>query len=569
MQPGLLIGDVGIGWVRMSADLGPGPGPGPGSGSTFAGAVCGAAAGTVALSVAQVGGALVAGALPPLQVLGDFVIRVTPVSITEALIRQVGRSDKTVLLLCLLAVAAAAAALVGIGFVRGHVRSAMFGIAALAVLPVAATRGEASVSTFRELLVLLPAAALGAVVLKLLGRPLLRPGPGAPEARPGAAAVAGQASGARPAHRARQQAADHSAARKVARGVERRQLLRASVVLTASAAAGAVVVRRLTQPSATLVRRLSGALPRPRTTLAPLADEFAGLGASPLVTPTASFYRIDTSLSPPRVDPDSWTLTVSRDGRQLRSYGYDDLLSKSTSEADITIGCVSNEVGGDLIGTARWQGVLLADLLAEAGVTTAGRVTGISVDGFVASFAADAAFDGRPAMVAVGMNGHPLPVEHGFPARLVVPGLYGYTSATKWLQTIDVSDKTALPGFWAARGWTPTVTVHVMSRIDVPRNGQSVRAGKVQLAGVAWAPVAGVGSVDIQVGAGPWMPARLSTAVSGVLWRQWVLNWSATPGVHIIRVRATDARHNAQDTTRRPVYPSGATGLHEIRVTVT
>ena len=553
----------------MSTDLDLDPGPAPGPGRSLAGALCGVAAGTVALSVAQVGGALVGGALPPIQVLGDFVIRVTPVSITEALIRQVGRSDKTVLLLCLLTVAAVAAALVGIGFVRGRVRSAMFGIAALAVLPVAATSGEASVSTFRELLVLLPAAALGAVVLKLLGRPLLRPGPGAPEVRPGAATAAGQGSGARQAHRARQEAADHSAALNVARGVQRRQLLRASVVLAASAAAGAVAVRRLTQPSATLMRRLSGALPRPRTTLAPLADEFAGLGASPLVTPTASFYRIDTSLSPPRVDPDSWTLTVSRDGRQLRSYGYDDLLSRATSEADITIGCVSNEVGGDLIGTARWQGVLLADLLAEAGVTSAGRVSGISVDGFVASFAADAAFDGRPAMVAIGMNGHPLPVEHGFPARLVVPGLYGYTSATKWLQTIDVSDKTGLPGFWAARGWTPTVTVHVTSRIDAPRNGQSVRAGKVQLAGVAWAPVAGVGSVDIQVGAGPWMPARLSTAVSGVLWRQWVLNWSATPGVHIIRVRATDAQHNAQDTTRRPVYPSGATGLHQVRVTVT
>ena len=213
------------------------------------------------------------------------------------------------------------------------------------------------------------------------------------------------------------------------------------------------------------MRALAAALPRPSRPLPALTDELASAGASPLVTPTATFYRIDTSLSPPRVDPDSWQLAVSRDGTLLRSYNYQQLLDRSLTEADITIGCVSNEVGGDLIGTARWQGVLLAHLLGEAGISSAGRVTGISVDGFVASFAAGAAFDGRPAMVAVGMNGRPLPVRHGFPARIVVPGLYGYTSAVKWLRAIDVSDSTDLPGFWADRGWTPTVTVHITSPV--------------------------------------------------------------------------------------------------------
>jgi DMSO/TMAO reductase YedYZ molybdopterin-dependent catalytic subunit len=550
-RAGLDVPDVGDGWER-----------------TLAGALCGAAAGTVALSAAQVGGALVGGALPPVQVLGDFVIRVTPVSVTEALIRQVGRSDKTVLLVCLLLVAAVAAGLVGIVFVRGRVRTAMFGIAGLAVLPVGATRGETSVSTVREFLVLLPAAALGAAVLWVLGRPLLHAPNGAQEAVQDGSSGVLQGSRSRQARRVRQEAAEQAAALNQAKGVQRRQLLRATGVLAASAIAGTVAVRRLTEPSAALMRRLAATLPRPRAKLAPLTDEFASVGASTLVTPNASFYRIDTSLSPPRVNPDSWTLNVSRDGRRLRTYGYDELLSRATSEADITIGCVSNELGGDLIGTARWQGVLLADLLADAGITTAGRVSGVSVDGFVASFAAGAAFDGRPAMVAVGMNGHPLPVKHGFPARLVVPGLYGYTSATKWLQTIDVSDSTDLPGFWADRGWTPTVTVHITSRIDTPRNGRSVRPGTVQLAGIAWAPVAGIGTVDIQVDNGPWMPARLSAAVTGTLWRQWALNWMATPGTHVIRVRATDAQGRAQDTTRRPVYPSGATGLHEVIVTV-
>ena len=298
-------------------------------------------------------------------------------------------------------------------------------------------------------------------------------------------------------------------------------------------------------------------------------DEFATFGASPLVTPTSALYRIDTALSPPQVDPESWLLTLSRDGKQLATYTYEQLLSRSTSQADITIGCVSNEVGGDLVGTARWQGVLLADLLREAGVSSAGRVAGISVDGFVASFRGGLAFDGRPAMVAVGMNGAPLPIKHGFPARLIVPGLYGYTSATKWLERIDVSDSTDLPGFWADRGWAPEVTVHVMSRIDAPRKNATIPAAATQLAGIAWAPVAGVGSVEVQVDAGAWQPARLSQQVTGTLWRQWVLDWKPSPGTHTVRVRAADVTGQMQDTKQRPVYPSGSTGLHQISVTVT
>lgn len=317
------------------------------------------------------------------------------------------------------------------------------------------------------------------------------------------------------------------------------------------------------------MNRLRAALPAPAHPLAPLTDEFAAFGAAPLVTPTRNFYRIDTALSPPQVDPDGWLLTLSRDGRQLATYTYDQLLSRATAQADITIGCVSNEVGGDLIGTARWQGVLLADLLRDAGVTSAGRVTGVSVDGFVASFRGALAFDGRPAMVAIGMNGAPLPIKHGFPARLVVPGLYGYTSATKWLERIDVSDRTELPGFWADRGWTPDVTVHVMSRIDAPNDQATVQGTDAMLAGVAWAPVAGVGSVEVQVDGEAWKPARLSPPTVGTLWRQWVLDWQPSSGTHTVRVRATDATGRMQDATQRPVFPSGSTGLHQISVTVT
>ena len=527
------------------------------------GAACGVAAGTVALAAAQVGGSVVSGTRPPLQILGDFVVRVTPVSVTEALIRQVGRSDKLVLLICMLLVAACAAATVGAQLSRGRVRPALIGIGLLTVLPVLAARGEAGTSSLRELLVLIPAGALGAAVLWVLGKPLLAVAvPPQPLAESG---VTGSAS--REARRARHAAAEHAALVQAGRGIERRQLLWATVVLTAAAATGTAVVRQLSRPSAALMTRLRAALPQPTQVLAPLTDEFARFGASPLVTPTSDFYRIDTALSPPQVDPDTWQLTLSRDGNPLATYTYEQLLSRATSQADITIGCVSNEVGGDLVGTARWQGVLLADLLREAGVTSAGRVAGVSVDGFVASFRGPLAFDGRPAMVAVGMNGAPLPIKHGFPARLVVPGLYGYTSATKWLERIDVSDSTDLPGFWADRGWTPEVTVHIMSRIDAPHDGDTITGGTAKLAGVAWAPVSGVGAVEVQVDDGAWQPARLSAAVTGTLWRQWVLDWRPSPGTHKVRVRAADATGTMQDTRRRPVYPSGSTGLHEIRVT--
>lgn len=544
----------------------------------LAGAACGLAAGTVALAAAQVGGKLVPGARPPLQVLGDLVIRVTPVSVTEALIRQVGHSDKLVLLVCILTVAALAAATVGVRFSRGHAVGALAGIGLLTVLPALAAYGEAGSSVVRELVVLVPGAVLGAAVLWALGRPLLDRAAAVPRSRaaerPGKAAI--EANGhpdkraaSRQQRRARQAAAEHAALVQTACGLQRRTLLRAVFIVTASAAAGTAAVRKLSQPSLALMSRLRASLPAPANPLPELVDEFGAYGSSPLTTPLTKFYRIDTALSPPQVDPETWTLTLSRDGKALHSYSYDELLARSTSQADITIGCVSNEVGGDLIGTARWQGVLLADLFKEAGVTRAARVAGISVDGFVASFRGEYAFDGRPAMIAVGMNGQPLPVKHGFPARLVVPGLYGYTSATKWLQQIDVSDSTDLPGFWADRGWDPDVKVHVMSRIDSPSDFANLRAGNARLAGVAWAPVAGVGSVEVQVDDGPWQPATLSAAVTGIVWRQWTADWHPTPGTHTVRVRATDATGRPQDTKQRPVFPSGATGLHQVRITVT
>lgn len=493
------------------------------------GALAGIAAGSTALAAASIGGALVDGAAPPLTVLSDLVIRSTPIDVTEAIIGAVGTHDKQLLRAVILLVAAGAAALVG-------TRRSYVGVFALGLLPVVAAVDRPGTSWVTELLVLAPSAVLGALVLRaLLPRKLSEP----------------------------ERALAHPASDK---SVERRQVLTAGVVLAVSAVGGWAVVRQLTKPSKALAAKLRASLPAVPKPLPPLTDELASKGASPLLTPTKDFYRIDISSTPPQVEPGDWSLTISRDGKTLGELSYGELLAKAQTQADITIGCVSNEVGGDLVGTARWQGVLLGSLLRSYGVTHAGRVSGTSVDGFRVSFAGHYAFDGRPAMVAVGMNDEVLPVPHGFPARLVVPGLYGYTSATKWLQRIDVSDRTDLPGFWASRGWAPAVEVHITSRIDSPLG--EVRRGQATIAGVAWAPIVGVGAVEVQVDGGAWQQAQLSKAISGVLWRQWALPWDATEGIHELTVRATDARGRRQETAVAPVYPRGATGLHSVTVTV-
>ena len=521
--------------------------PPAGRSLTAAGAVCGLAAGTVALAAGQVGGRLVPHATPALQALGDLVIRLTPISVTEAVIGAVGRSDKTLLLSLVLLVAAALMCLVGVLFVRGHRVAALLGVGLLGLVPVLAVATAPVGRVGPSLLVLLPAGIVGAAVLQVLCGPLAAARLAAPDVAP-----------AREPQPSLQQ-------------VGRRQLLRGGVVLVGAASFGDVAFRSLGAPSRAITRRLGTALPVPATRKPALVDDFASLGASPLITPMAAFYRIDTALEPPQVDPDTWRLTISRDGRTLlHTFSYDELLAMSTTEADITIGCISNEVGGDLIGTARWQGVPLPRLLAEAGVRTAPRrITGVSVDGFVASFPGRYAFDGRAAMLAVGMNGQPLPVKHGFPARVVVPGLYGYSNAVKWLQDIDVSDASGLPGFWVDRGWTAAVPVHITSRIDSPAAKGRLTSGATTIAGVAWAPVVGVGTVEVQVDDGPWQATRLSRSQGGQLWRQWVLTWQAPPGTHTLRVRATDAAGTPQSTRRVPVYPSGSSGLHAVTVRVT
>jgi DMSO/TMAO reductase YedYZ molybdopterin-dependent catalytic subunit len=309
-------------------------------------------------------------------------------------------------------------------------------------------------------------------------------------------------------------------------------------------------------------------LPAPTATLpgTPAGTQVAGLavdGLSPLITPNSSFYRIDTALTLPRPDLDGWHLRFSGEIDNPFSLTYRELLELPTIEAPVTIACVSNKVGGDLVGTAVWQGVPLADLLERAGVKPGGtQVVGRSLDGFTVGFPTEVALDGRTAMVAVGMNGEPLPVLHGFPARLIVEGLYGYVSATKWLSTIELKGWDDFDAYWIDLGWAKEGPIKTQSRIDVPRGGTKVDAGEVAVAGVAWAPGRGITKVEVQVDDGPWNEAELGPGLSDATWRQWVYRWDATPGDHKVRVRATDGDGETQTGDVAPVEPDGATGWH-------
>jgi len=292
-------------------------------------------------------------------------------------------------------------------------------------------------------------------------------------------------------------------------------------------------------------------------------------GLSPLVTPNRDFYRIDTAILVPQVDPDGWTLKVK--GRVDRPFEltYAELLDLPMVEDYVTLACVSNEVGDDLVGNAKWLGVPLDQILDRAGVRESGtQIVGRSVDGFTVGFPTEAAFDGRTALLAVGMNGEPLPVAHGFPARLVVSGLYGYVSATKWLSEIELTGFDDFDAYWIPRGWAKEAPVKTQSRIDVPRNGRAVAAGPVVVAGVAWAPHRGVSTVEVRVDDGPWRRAELSGDTPVDTWRQWRFSWDAKPGNHSLAVRATDGDGEVQTAESAPPAPDGATGHHSIGVRV-
>ncbi len=312
------------------------------------------------------------------------------------------------------------------------------------------------------------------------------------------------------------------------------------------------------------------ALPRPaaRATVASGAD--LGIdGLAPVITPNVDFYRIDTALAVPAVEPSTWSLRVHGLVEREVTSTWDELLALPLEESVTTLACVSNEVGGGLIGNAVWLGYPIRELLARAAPTAdADMVLSRSVDGFTASTPLPVLEDDRNAILAVGMNGEPLPAEHGFPVRMVVPGLYGYVSATKWVVDLEVTRFDAASAYWTDRGWSERGPIKLSSRIDVPRGGQALTAGPITVAGVAWHQHVGIEGVEVQVDDGPWEPAELAPAISIDTWVQWHYRWDAAAGTHTLRARAIDADGEVQTAKRQGVVPDGATGLHERSVEV-
>jgi DMSO/TMAO reductase YedYZ molybdopterin-dependent catalytic subunit len=306
--------------------------------------------------------------------------------------------------------------------------------------------------------------------------------------------------------------------------------------------------------------------------VAPLAGgaELAVDGISPLIVPNRSFYRIDTNLLTPRIDAATWSLSVDGMVDHPFQITYQELLAMEMHEEYVTIACVSNEIGGDLVGNALWKGVRLRELLDRAGVQAgATQVVGHAFDGWTAGFPTAWLDDpNREALVAVAMNGDPLPPEHGFPARLIVPGLYGYVSATKWLARIGLTTLEAFDGYWVPLGWAKEAPILTQSRIDVPRQGTRVKAGRVPIAGVAWAPDRGISRVEVQVDDQPWAEAELSVPISDATWVQWLYRWDATTGNHVLSVRATDGTGQVQTAQVTRPAPDGARGHHTVGVVV-
>lgn len=354
-------------------------------------------------------------------------------------------------------------------------------------------------------------------------------------------------------------------------GLTRRSVLALSGIAVAAGALAAAGSFALSSGArAVSAVRAALRLPTPTTTTAVPAGAELGIdGLAPVITPSADFYRIDTALVVPQVDPADWTLRVHGLVEQEVVLRWNDLIDLAPKETVATLVCVSNEVGGSLIGTARWLGVPLREVLARARPTAdADMVLSRSIDGFTASSPLEALTDDRDALLAIGMNGEPLPIEHGFPVRMVVPGLYGYVSATKWVTELEVTRYDRAEGYWTSRGWSERGPVKLQSRIDVPRAGARVDAGTAVIAGVAWQTHVGVSGVEVQIDDGPWQAATLASAISADTWVQWSLAWEATSGSHTVRCRAISADGQTQTDAPAPPAPDGATGWDELTISV-
>ncbi|WP_348789673.1 molybdopterin-dependent oxidoreductase [Leifsonia sp. NPDC080035] len=501
-------------------------------------AAAGAVSGGVFLAIAELVAVLVANDAGPVLAVGSFVIDIVPRPAKELAIQLFGSNDK-LFLLASLGIAVLVGAIVA-GILERLRRFAGAGLMLVAgVAAVAATVTRTGAATLAFLPSALGALAGAASLVLLVDR--LRAW------RPAAAAEARSPLG------------------------RRRFLVALAAAAVGAAVVGAGSLLGSAATSSIAAVRAALRLPAPRSRVRiPDGASLDVPGISPLFTANRDFYRVDTALTVPSVDPGTWRLAIGGLVAEPVRLSFDDLLRMGLHEYSITMTCVSNEVGGNLVGSARWLGVPVRDVLALARPRRgADMVLSRSVDGFTASTPLEALTDpGRDAILAVGMNGEPLPLEHGFPVRMVVPGLYGYVSATKWLTELKVTTFAADQAYWTPRGYSPKAPIKLSSRIDTPRIDRAVPAGPTTIAGVAWAQHTGVRSVEVRIDGGDWRPARLSTPVNADTWVQWSLPWEATSGTHTLSVRATDAAGRVQEEKRTPIAPDGSTGWQSTLVRV-
>ena len=495
--------------------------------------------------------ALLEGVTDPLLAVANRAVDAAPRPVKELAIETFGAADKPVLIGGVIGTVALLAVVAGaVGVRRPAVAVGAFlaltGLAAAAAVTDRAASAGLGLRLVPVVVLVGVGLVLLVVMLGALGAPV-----GARAAQSSPAPSRSQPGGSQPS---------------------RRTFLLAAAAAGGLAVAGAVVSRVYGGLAAT-ASRAGIRLPRPVDPAPPVP---AGVavdvpGVTPHLTSNADFYRVDTALQVPDVPVDGWRLRVHGMVENELDLSFDDLLERGLVERRITLTCVSNPVGGDLMGNALWLGVPVHQLLAEAGVVDgADAVRSTSADDWTCGTPLAVLADpGRGALVAVGMNGEPLPVEHGFPARLVTPGLYGYVSATKWLVDLEVTRFADFTAYWTSRGYDAEAPIKTSSRIDVPRSFARVRPGTIPVAGVAWAQATGIARVEVRVDGGAWNEATLGAEDGLDTWRQWVWQWEATPGNHRLEVRATDADGRAQTGARAPIAPNGSTGWDSVTVLVT
>jgi DMSO/TMAO reductase YedYZ molybdopterin-dependent catalytic subunit len=551
------------------------------------GGLIGLLAAAAALGVAELVAGFTGIAGEPVIAVGGAAIDLTPIPVKDFAIVHFGSHDKAVLLTGIYVVLALFAMVTGV-LARRRIGYGLAGLGAFAALGVAAVATR-PVSSPVDAVPTVVGVAVGALVMVLLARAAPAPAgrresvipatepvmvPSRATTQPGGTPRGGPGRGVRgrgPGGGAGPGGGGPGEGGP-GRAPDRRRFLLTAAGAAAVAVAGAGAGQALLSRFNVSAARSGLTLPAPAVTgpRPPGGAQLAVPGISPFTTPDGSFYRVDTALSLPQVPPEQWHLRVHGMVERELDITFEQLLKRPLTEADITLACVSNQVGGPYVGNARWLGASLAALLREARVKRgADQILSTSADGWTCGTPIQTVMDGRNALLAVAMNGEPLPVAHGFPARMMVPGLYGYVSATKWVVDLEITTFAAAKSYWVQRGYSTRGPIKTESRIDVPRPLAQVKAGRTAVAGVAWAPHRGIDAVQVRADNGPWNQARLA-AVPGIdTWRQWVWEWDAPRGLHTLQVRATDGTHATQPSRRVPIFPNGATGWDTVTVTVT